>query len=96
MAGVPVTAVEVNTTASQIARQVFASLSHVQRFQEFLLATPDATLIALGISSDDVAIIKSAFTDLEQLRTIFEGSVNLAVAKNFRTFSKQLLGTGLY
>jgi hypothetical protein len=68
----------------------------VERFQAFLAATLDATLTAApyNYTAGEVAILKSAFTDFTQLIAIYRGSQNLASAKDFRAFSKQLIGTG--
>lgn len=68
----------------------------VERFQAFLAATLDATLTASPYSytAGEVAILKSAYNDFTQLIAIYRGTQNLAVAKDFRTFSKQLIGTG--
>jgi hypothetical protein len=41
-----------------------------------------------------VNTLKSAMSDLDQLRTIFVGSATLGVAKDFRTFAKRLCGLG--
>ena len=69
----------------------------IERVQTFLLATPDATLQAApyGYTAGEVAQLKSAFTDAVQLIGIYKGTQILAVAKDFRTFSKLLVGTGL-
>lgn len=68
----------------------------VERFQAFLAATLDATLTAAPYSytAQEVANLKSAYTDLTQLIAIYRGTQNLAVAKDFRSFTKLLIGTG--
>lgn len=43
-----------------------------------------------GYTLAEANLIKSAFSDLDQLRTIYEGSANLASVKDFRAFAKQL------
>lgn len=69
----------------------------IDRIQAFLLATTNADLQtgAYVYSAQEVADLKSAFTDAAQLMAIYRGQQNLAVAKDFRTFSKRLIGTGL-
>lgn len=87
---------EINNTAGQIARQVFAAFESVEQFKVFLDTKPDADLIALSFTQAEVTLLKSAIGDLEQLSNIFLGQVNLASVKDFTTFAKQLIGTGLY
>jgi hypothetical protein len=100
--GDQVTQAEVNATALQIVRQVYAAFANVQRFQAYLAATPDATITGLPtggatqLTTGDVATLKSAFTDLNLLRTVFEGTATQASLKDFRTFAGQILGPGLY
>lgn len=77
-------------------------LLQVQEVQAFLAAHPDADFTAgaggpgpTGYAAGDVANFKSAFSDLDQLRTIYQGGANLLVAKDFRAFSKLLI-TGVH
>lgn len=94
--GGTVTINEINSAASQIARQVFSALQNAQQMKAWLDGKLDADLIALGFSSGDVAILKSAFTDLDKVRQIFEGSITQSTTYDFRQFSKQLLGIAIY
>ena len=93
---------KINATSLQIVRQVYSAVANIQRFQAYLAATTDAAIIALptggatALVQADVTLLKSAFTDLNQLTTIFTGAANLSVAKDFRTFAGQILGPGLY
>jgi hypothetical protein len=54
----------------------------------------NADLQGLGylVSPDEAAILKSSFSDFDQLRTIFAGTANLSVAKDFMAFGKLLTG----
>lgn len=98
MIGQQLTGADVNATAAQIARQLYSAMANVQRFEAWLAATPDATLTSApyGLQSGDVATLKSAFTDADKLRQIFEGSATQGSAYDFRTFLKQAIGTGLF
>lgn len=93
---------EINATALQIVRQLYSAFVNVQRFQAYLLATADATLIALptggatALIQADINTLKSTFNDLDLLRTVFEGTATQASLKDFRAFAKQILGPGLY
>ena len=60
--------------------------------KEYLDTKTEQDLIGLGYTSGEVAVMKSAYTDVNQLATIFTGAAALGVAKDFRTFLKQLWG----
>lgn len=83
---------EIDSAAATCALQMRETFAAVARLQTYLAATADATLVGLGYTSGEVATLKSAIADLNQLRTIYEGTANLASAKDFRTFAKQLTG----
>jgi len=94
--GATATKDEINNTAGQIARQVFAALNNAEQFKAFLDTKTDQNLLDLSFAQADVNTLRSAVGDLEQLSNIFLGQVNLSVAKDFTTFSKLLIGVGLY
>lgn len=56
----------------------------IQQLRHYLLITPDATLVSIGYVQAEVTTIKSAFADGDQLRQIFEGSLALPAAQDFR------------
>ena len=72
-------------------------MDRLERVNTFLLATADSTLLSApyGYAQGDINILKSAFADAMQLVTLYRGTAALAVAKDFRTFSKLTIGTGL-
>lgn len=79
----------INSRLAGISIGLDRSLLQIQQFKVWLDSLSDATLIATyGYVQGDLDIIRSAVADLDQLRTIYQGSVNLAVAKDFRTFDK--------
>jgi hypothetical protein len=94
--GLPVTKGDVNTTFTTVVRQLFNTFLIVQQFQGYLAATPDADLTAIGFTSGEVAQIKSAIADADQLRQVWEGTATRSPAYDYRTFTKLGLGTGLY
>lgn len=80
-----------------VITQLDGVMLQIQEIEVFLAAHPDADFTAAaggpgptGYASGDVTNFKSAFSDLDQLRTIYQGSANLSVAKDFRTFAKLL------
>lgn len=60
-----------------------AWLEDVERMKTWLDSQLDADLTALGYSTDDVAQIKSAGTDLDNLRKVGYGQATQATANNF-------------
>lgn len=90
------TKAQIDATAGSLPMTLEDWIVRVERMQAFLAATLDATLTSApyNYTAGEVAILKSAFTDYTQLIAIYRGSQNLASAKDFRTFSKQLIGTG--
>lgn len=96
-AGRQLTKDTINADAGSIARSVFAGLNAVVQFKTWLDSITDANLIAVyGFLQADVDDLRSGFSDLNQLSTIFNGTANLAVAKDFRAFAKRLNGDGLF
>lgn len=94
--GLPVTKSEIDSRAGDIARAFQDQFNDVATMQSFLLATPNPDLEALGYTADDVAALKTAFTDLAQLGTIWTGQAALASAKDFRVFVRRLWGVGAF
>ena len=83
---------DIDAQLAQAAIQLREALLVIQRLQAFLAATPDATLVTAGYTAEEVATIKSASSDMDKLRTIFEGTATQASAYDFRTFVKLLTG----
>lgn len=96
MAGVPFNKDAVNHSLGSVVQQVYASLDNVRKVQAALVATPNQTFLDMGFTQADVDSMKSAFTDLDNLRQVFEGGRNQTTAYDFRTFAKRLIGIGLY
>ena len=94
--GLPVTKAEVDGRAGDIARGFQKHFEDVATMQGYLTATPEADLIALGYTADDVATLKTAFSDLAQLGRIWAGAEPLAAAKDFRVFVSRLWGVGAF
>jgi hypothetical protein len=94
--GLPVTKDEIDMRAGDLARSFQRTFGDVVTMQQFLLATPTETLVALGYSDQEVATLKTAFTDLTELANIWIGATALPAAKDFRAFVKQLWGVGSF
>ena len=94
--GLPVTKSEIDTRAGDIARAFQDHFGDVVTMQAFLAATANADLEALGYTPEDVATLKTAFTDLMQLAEIWTGAAALATPKDFRVFVSRLWGVGAF
>ena len=94
--GFQLTRSEIDARAGEIARRFQDNFQDVLTMQSFLNRTVDADLVALGYTPDDVATLKTAFTDLEQLAMIWAGAAPLATAKDFRIFVARLWGVGAF
>lgn len=93
--GIPLTQADVNNAGGDIARRINVAFDLVADFKAWLDQRSSAQLQAdYGFTSTEADTLKSAFADLEQLRTIYEGTAALAVAKNFRTFTQRVWGLG--
>lgn len=84
----------VDQTVGDAAQALNIAFGHVAATKRFLDPYQEADMVALGYTPQDVAVIKSAFADLDQLRRIYEGVEALAEAKDFRVFAQRLFGTG--
>lgn len=94
--GLTVTKGEIDSRAGDIARAFQQQFENVATMQGYLTATPEADLIALGYTADDVATLKTAWNDLAQLARIWAGAEPLAAAKDFRVFVSRLWGVGAF
>lgn len=96
MSGISVTKADVNSAVGVCARTMFSAVQQIRQHKTWLDTQTDANLIALGFVQAEVDQIRSAMTDLDKLRTIFEGTATQASTYDFRTFAKLMIGVGLY
>ena len=94
--GLPATKSEVDSRAGDIARAFQRTFGDVVTMQNYLTATTEADLVALGYTSGEVATLKTAFADLTQLAKIWTGSEALPDPKDFRVFVSRLWGVGAF
>lgn len=94
--GLAVTKQEIDSRAGDIARLFQRQFEDVATMQGYLTARTEADLVALGYTADEVASLKTAFTDLAQLARIWTGSEPLPAAKDFRVFVSRLWGVGAF
>lgn len=94
--GLPVTKQEIDNRAGDLARAFQDHFIDVATMQGYLAATAEADLVALGYTTDEVATLKTAFTDLAQLGNIWMGAEALPAPKDFRVFVRRLWGVGAF
>ena len=85
---------QVDSISGQVSRQIEAWAPDALKFKSWLDATPDETLTLppFGYTTDEVALLKSAFTDLALLAEIYRGNEILPEARDLGTFSRRLAG----
>jgi hypothetical protein len=88
---------EINSRAGGITATLYIAMREIKVLQGYLAATPDATLVAMGFTSQDVADLKSAFVDMDELRKAWDGVANskLTGTYAFQTFPSRLIGDGI-
>lgn len=84
----------IDAACGNVASVLNRAFRDVEAAKHFLDVQQDADLVALGYTSGDVATLKSALADLDQLRVIYEGGAALAAPKDFRAFAQRIWGTG--
>jgi hypothetical protein len=97
MAGLTVglNAATINQRLGTIAANVASALEDVQKGQQFLQQNNDAELVAdYQMVQTDIDQLRAAFADLDELRAIYRGQQALAVAKNFRSNVRRIIGLG--
>ena len=93
--GILTTKGEIDSRIGTLARDYQGVFRDLAVLKAYFDATPDPTLIALGYTAGEVAVMKSAIVDLNQLHDIQRGAATLAVAKDFQPFIRQLWGVGV-
>jgi hypothetical protein len=94
--GLPVTKDEIDKRSGDLARTFQRAFEDVVTLKSYLDATVDQSLIDLGYTPNEVAVLKTSVADLSQLGTIWMGSAALPEPKDFRTFVRQLWGVGAF
>lgn len=96
MIGTPLARADIDYKIGQVSLAANLAFENIRQMQAWLAGQTDAVLEAapFGYTAGEVAVIKSAFANLDQLRTIYEGSAALAAPQDFRVFARQVWGFG--
>lgn len=87
---------DVDSKSGSICRMIAQWSDETVKFQEgFLAGATEEQLVALGYTTEDVALLKSAIGDMYKLTQIYRGMVDQTPAYDFRTFAKRLTGVSL-
>lgn len=87
------TMVTVAQTAGQRCLALRTAFEGITDFENWLTAQADADLTALGFSTQDITFLRSAFADLNDLATKYNGGAGtIALPYNYTVNSKQVIG----
>lgn len=90
--GIVTTKGTIDATSGMLAQQIAMWTRQVTNLQDFLVATPDVDLQAMGYTPEDVALLKSAAGDMNKLAQIYYGEIALPEAYAFETFILRIAG----
>jgi ABC-type transporter Mla subunit MlaD len=95
--GLPVTKQELDARSGDLARAFQRLAGDATTLKGYLDSATEQVLVDLGYTSNDVAVLKTAAADLQQLLVkIGYGSEALPAPKDFTVFLRQLWGVGAY
>lgn len=93
-AGIQYTKDEFDERVGGLARDLNVVLSRIGEIRAYLDTMTGGEIEALyGYESGDGAVIKSAYGDLDELRSVYEGGA-LSSQRDFRQFAKRIYGLG--
>ena len=90
--GFPTTKADIDSRVGVVAMNLRDVFNDVKNLQAWLATQTSQNLIDRGYVQGEVDTIKSAYTDLDKLRTIYEGTATQSSTYDFRTFAKLLIG----
>jgi hypothetical protein len=85
---------EVDSIVGQQSKTLNILFEQAAQMNAWLGQQSDAELTALGYNAGDITTLRGAYSDLDELRSLYRGTATLAVAKNFRTNVRKLWGLG--
>jgi len=95
--GLPVTKQEIDSRSGDLARAFQRLAGDTSTLKGYLDGATEEVLVELGYTTNEVAVLKTAITDLQQLLVaIGYGNEALATPKDFTAFLRQLWGVGAY
>jgi hypothetical protein len=84
-----------NAVAGGLCHDVDRLLLRIMQYKAWLDTVPDSDFITQGgYVQADLDILRSAISDMDQLRSVYQGLSAVATAKDFRTFAKLMYPYG--
>lgn len=90
--GFPALKTDIDARSGQLALTLRDTFRSIQLFKAWLDTKTDQNLLDLGYNQGEVNTLRSAMADLDQLRTVYEGTATRTPAYDYRTFAKLLVG----
>ena len=92
--GLPVDRFQLDNQAGMLARNIEQFANQALQLKQYLDATPDATLedVPFNYTPEDVALLKSAATDMATVAAVYQGTVDHTPASDLGVFSRRLMG----
>jgi|SRR3954470_17353063 hypothetical protein len=92
--GYPVDKNQLDATAGQVCRLIEQWAPQALKMKQFLDETADETLMdpPFSYSVQDIAILKSGFTDLALLARIYQGNDILTDPRDLGAFARRMAG----
>jgi hypothetical protein len=94
--GLTVGKTDLDNAAGNLAKSVDVVLTQVGQLKAWMDTQTDANLTALGYLPGEVATLRSAITDLDQLRQVYQGLATRTPAYDYRQFAKLLAGINVH
>jgi hypothetical protein len=91
-AGFPIDKPTLDARAGWLVQQLRDTLEQIVTVKSVLDGLDEAALEAMGYTADDVATLKSGFTDLSNLAAVAHGQQAQPQASDFFFFAKRLTG----
>lgn len=92
MAGFPTDRPVIDAQAGQLALTLRNTLDQIGRMKVWLDGQTTADLEARGYTADEAAVLKSAYTDLDNLRKVALGEQAQSTANDFLFWARGLIG----
>lgn len=96
-AGATIGLLDINQRAYQLSLGLHQMFRQIEDFNQYLSQNGGATFLEgapYNMSQTDAGNIISAFSDLDQLRQLYEGTATLTADKDFRAYARWLWGFG--
>ena len=92
--GPPITKSDTDFRMQQLLLEEDDLIHKHRQFKSWLDRTTDVELTGLGYGVGDIATLRSAWADRDQLWNLRQGIGTLNAAKDFRSFTDRLVGFG--